>query len=249
MSYLKDRVRARVNAELNKAEAIWKEVGPFLQVHKLAEASAESIPSHIPGHSEVNPVKPKVDNFVCINVDIRDSTKHLMNHSGPEDKAVTGIQRIYYESTALFAGVYEVLEFYDGSITEFLGDGILGFFSASEDPQRSSQFGLSAGRDILKILTEEINPILFERYELPDMQIGVGLSLGRAFITTVGSEHHQHPKAIGESVFYASKICTGKNSIHVSEAFREALPTRNDGKGLEFISIKTNDQKAYKLVE
>jgi len=75
-----------------------------------------------------------------------------------------------------------------------------------------------------------INPILKNRYSLPAIEIGVGMSFSQAVITITGTSNFLKPTAFGKCVFYASKLSKGRNEVYADEALKIIWPKTEDGK-------------------
>lgn len=119
---------------LLRAQNIWNSVEGELLQKALRESYAERVPSNIPGHPEVG-LEPKVDDFVAMVVDMRDSTVHLAEASAGK---VSGLQRVFYETSTLLPTVARAIQFGSGKVTEYLGDGLLALFSVEPGADRKS---------------------------------------------------------------------------------------------------------------
>ena len=142
---LQNKVTTVCRYSLDEAENEWEytEAG-----QKLVEKSASlenrneslvildsAIPSNIPGHDLVD--KAKISDFIALVCDIRKSTQRLSTNL--VDARVNGIQRVFYETSALLPSLEVVIDHFSGSVTEYLGDGVLGFFPyLNDDEDRKS---------------------------------------------------------------------------------------------------------------
>lgn len=145
--------------------------------------------------------------------------------------SVSQLQRIFYETAALLPAAAKVIGYYDGKVTEYLGDGVLGMFLASEDRRSEAVRQASrAARGCLECVRSIVNPILKERYKLPSLSIGVGLAFSRAIIMAVGLPGYRLPKVFGECVFYATKLSRLENEIAVDERMNNIWPQSSGGK-------------------
>lgn len=216
----------KVNNALATAENVWGEVGHhFSQESYLIKEAVLAQATQIPGFPFVNDGEPKVSDFIAIFVDIRNSTKHLTQNISAK---ASMLKRVHFETTALFAAGGEIIEQYDGKITEYLGDGFLALFNVNEDRKVVYQ-AHSFAKKILNANNEIISPILYERYDLPPLDIGIGMAYSKAIVTLVGHNHKQ-PKALGECVYRASKLSDGKNEIHIDERLKQLWPKSKGGK-------------------
>ena len=71
---------------------------------------------------------------------------------------------------------------------------------------------------------------MYQRYQLPNLKVGIGIAYSKAIVTTVGIEGQFHPKAIGECVYRASKLSKGTNEILYDEKIKYLWPKSNGGK-------------------
>lgn len=249
-SDLGDLIDKAVAKGLDRAEKAWSEVGRnFIKKHVTAssESIMESVqPSIIPGHPWVADGTPKVSEFVALVVDMRDSTGHLKTCiNNPHIKE--GFQRIFYETSALFPAISEVVNFGDGVITEYLGDGALALFKVEQGDsieRLKEVHGLA--KNCVGEVRDIINEHLWERYELPALSLGAGISIGKAMVTLVGSDHGMQPRAIGQCVWEASKLSGGRNAVFLSESAKFIWPTAMRS-SMRFIREKIKDVYGYEL--
>jgi hypothetical protein len=238
----KEELRKLVDTALSTADKRWSDHGKRL--NKIAESRADIgagigappvfVPSHIPGHPVVETARPSVSPFIAWMLDMRDSTKHMMQAIGAPARA-SELHRIYLETTALLPAVAAIVNDRKGSVTEFQGDGALALFPFPED-QRPSEArdqavyeAFWAAEEALECVDTIINVALRKRYELPGIQVGVGLALSQALVTTVGLDERQQPTAFGQCVWRASKLSKGSGIIQVDERLYMAWPTSSDG--------------------
>jgi adenylate cyclase len=96
-----------------------------------------------------------------------------------------------------FAIVVEAAERHGGWVNKFEGDAALCVFgapTASDDPAGGA---LAAGREIRDRV----------RAELPDIDVGVGVSAGKAVAGNVGAEERFEYTVIGDPVNEAARLC------------------------------------------
>jgi class 3 adenylate cyclase len=241
-----------VKESLNKAEEHWDEGG-----HTLANYSeerftesydvkkAESEPSKIPGHSVVQDDKTVIDEFIAFVADIRNSSEHLICARSKKYSRVSGVQRVFYETSALLPAIAQTIKFERGNVTEYLGDGVLALFQV--DPNNKEEAIYAAHRsakntleDVRKIVNHELN----NRYSLPALDIGIGLAMSKTIVTLVGLEGEKHPKAIGECIYRATKLSCGTNRIYIDTQVKSAWPSTTGGR-LRFLSRELDGVNGY----
>jgi len=245
----KNQLKGIISDSLDKAEEHWKNGGSLLEesITREDSASFKVQSSNIPGHPMVQEDKTIIDEFIALVMDMRDSSNHLTQDLSSKVSRVTRLERIYYETSALLPAVEQTIKFGKGSVTEYLGDGILSFFKVDKDNTHKII------REVYKVATNImddtlpiVNDILNERYSLPPLEIGIGLSMSKALVTLMGLRGNKHPKAFGTCVFKATKLSSGKNEILTDEWLKDRWPSSSTGK-LRFKSKSIKGMKAYLL--
>ncbi len=129
---------ALVDISLDSAERVWGEHEPVFEAANetlamdMIAKRAEVAPSRIPDHPFVSSDRAFVSEYVCLVADMRDSSKHLMVAHSASKPTFTGMKRVYFETAALLPALDQTIQFEGGSVTEYLGDGVLGLFSVDE---------------------------------------------------------------------------------------------------------------------
>lgn len=197
---------------------------------ETALAKAEIMPSNIPGHDWVSDDRPLVDTFIAAVVDMRDSSKHLLQAISQKDAKVSQLQRVFYETSALLPAMAQTLKYQQGQVTEYLGDGVLALFRVEPGEEKNTIYKAHwASQDCIGEARTIVNKELARRYSLPPLDLGVGLSCSKAIVTLVGLDGDKHPKAIGECVYRAAKLSKGKNEVYVDAWLRQTWPRGNGG--------------------
>ncbi|PML45822.1 hypothetical protein BCT76_16325 [Vibrio tasmaniensis] len=241
-----------ISKSLDRAEAIWNTEGADLifESVSLEDSSqrgmdsidlikkSELVPSRIPGTPVVSSDENKVEEFIALVADMRDSTKHLMTRN--THGSVSELQRVYYETSALLPALDFTISKSDGSVTEYLGDGVLALFKVdSDDVGTSTRNAKWAATDCLEVVLPMVNDELFKRYELPDLQIGIGLAFSKALVTTMGLPGRLHAKAFGKCIYRATKLSNGANQILVDDQLKAKWPVNRNGGGFTFKRLKS----------
>ena len=235
---------------LENAESIWNAVGAEMGkiAKSLHNSLSESVKSTIPGHSLVDFAQPKVDDFIAIVADMRNSTEHLREAIGQQPPKPSQLQRVFYETAVLLPCLAKTIENEDGRVTEYLGDGVLGLFQLDRNDKSTAIYDANrAARNCLEMVDVVINPLLSKRHNLPPLRLGVGMAYSRAVVTVVGLPGFMQPKAFGECVFYATKFSCGNNEIYVDKNLERIWPTVNSGASIHFAPIKVKDLDAFRL--
>ncbi|HHB92740.1 MAG TPA: HAMP domain-containing protein [Thioploca sp.] len=118
----------------------------------------------------------------------------------------------------LYLGVMaDVITKYNGTINQFLGDGILVFFGApvhrDDDPERAVACAI-AMQQAMKVINEEL-----KTWEVAPLEMGIGINTGEVIVGNVGSEKRTHYSAIGNNVnlTYRIESYTIGGQIFISE--------------------------------
>lgn len=243
ISNLKQQLEYICKNHLNKAEEDWDISG----AHSLVESktvgmdsiSFEDSQSLIPGHENVSPFKPTVDDFIAVVCDIRNSSQRV----GTVIKVlkVNGIQRVFYETSALLPVIEATLESFGGKVTEYLGDGLLGFIKYEGDKQVYDVYHFS--KCCLTLSLDIVNEELKTRYNLPALQIGIGLAFSKALVRVVTNNH---VKAFGECVWKATKLSDGCNKVYIDDNLKAKWPKSNGG-SLNFSKTNHSTVNGYRL--
>lgn len=224
-----------INTALNIADKFWKESGGELEkeaslsalvmdgINESVNYSEESISTKIPNIDLISSNQSVNSELIAIVADMRDSTKHAKT----KIVNINPLRRIFLETSALLPAMEKAISINKGSVTEYLGDGVLGFFEFNED-------NIYRSYNAAKIIINEVRPMLNitlnTRYHLPEdgISIGVGLAKSQAIIYAAGIES-KHPKAFGSCVYDATKLSSGRNIIGVSNELEAVWPKANGG--------------------
>ncbi|GAB6059284.1 hypothetical protein JCM31598_24010 [Desulfonatronum parangueonense] len=192
-------------------------------------------------------MQPKVDTFIALVADMRDSSNHLLQAISDKKAKVSQLQRVFYETSALLPALAKTVADHNGKVTEYLGDGILALFKVNEKDRRNSiTSSYYAAKKCMEVNQDVVNKVILERYKLPPLSIGIGLAMSKAVITLVGLKNFSQPKVLGECVYRASKLSSGQNKIYVDTFLHESWPTSKGGK-LKFQRVKRSDVDGYMI--
>jgi adenylate cyclase len=98
---------------------------------------------------------------------------------------------------ALFAIVVEVTDAHGGFVNKFEGDAALCIFGAPVERPDAADAALRAARELSARLARE----------LPQIDVGIGVSAGRAVAGNVGAEQRFEYTVIGDPVNEAARLC------------------------------------------
>ena len=230
----KEQLNTIISDSLDSAETHWGNGGYLLQKSaqdgKMLESFNSSVESYIPGHEFVNENVTTIDEFIALVLDMRDSSKHLMSHISAKVTPITMLQRVYYETSALLPAMAFIISCESGSVTEYLGDGVLALFRVNnKSPEDSIYASHRAAKQCLTTGLTAVNEALKHRYSLPPIQIGIGMGHSKALVTLIGLSPQKQAKAFGECVFRATKLSNGINQIAIDETLKGKWPSSKDG--------------------
>lgn len=225
-----EKIKEILIIELEKAEKIWNDVKDNIfekGIKTFSSLNESYTPSTIPGFPLIKNGEGKVGQFIALVLDTRDSSKHLLQAISNKT-GVSQLQRVLYENTAINTIGLILVNQNQGSITEFLGDGFLSIFNAVE--ANSVYKPKKVAEEFLRLLETLINPLLKERYDLPELKVGIGIAYSKAIVTVIGFDEDLFPKAIGECVYRASKLSCGYNEILYDDSIKRFWPSSKGGK-------------------
>ncbi|HHZ8766651.1 TPA: adenylate/guanylate cyclase [Klebsiella quasipneumoniae] len=224
-----------INSSLDQAEAHWRNGGYKIALEMRKSHAQDSRDfaineSLMPGLPPIYEGQTIIGEFIALVADMRDSTNHLLQAISPKKADISDLQRVFYETSALLPSLAKVVSFHDGKTTEYLGDGILAFFLVDEEDKTDAMYrARRAANDIIGELRPLLNRIIFERYRLPEIDLGVGMGISKAIVSLVGLPKERQVKAFGECVFRATKLSSGRNEICVDTNLHAQWPTSKNG--------------------
>lgn len=99
----------------------------------------------------------------------------------------------------------EDIDFYDGYIDKYMGDGIMAIFGLGTESKESSAFqAVSAAIKMIKSL-DRFNEYLGSRFD-HQFRIGIGIHTGKVIVGNLGFRKKKEFTAIGDTVNTASRI-------------------------------------------
>lgn len=228
-------IKALAQEKMLDAETKWNQVKD--QFVELAEDSrslrkvAKAL-TQIPGYEllDEDETEVHVDDFVVLLADLRQSTKHLMNNYAAAQKGATELKRVFIETSVLLPCLAQAIRFGNGKVTEYLGDGLLAIFRVPEG--KGSKVVVEAHNSAEKCIEAVamiINPMIKEEYNLPPLEVGIGIARAKGIVNWVGLPGFMVPKVFSQAVFNASKCACGNNEILLAESAEALWPTVKSG--------------------
>ncbi len=106
-----------------------------------------------------------------------------------------------------FSELIPIIFKYKGTVNKFIGDAVMVIFGAPVENPDHPQNAVKCALEILKKVNDlRIKWVLED--EKPDIEIGIGISSGEAFVGNVGSEERFEYSAIGSTVNIANRLET-----------------------------------------
>jgi len=135
--------------------------------------------------------------MIVLYVDLVGST--TMTLELPEDKLAIIISSFAQEMAS-------VITLHGGYVLKFVGDAVIGYFVASENPLLAADNAISCAKSMLTVIQKGINPIL-NQYDYPDLMVKIGVDFGQSIVVRYGSNHDSaHVDLMGPAMNIASKI-------------------------------------------
>src|SRR3989338_1299611 len=135
--------------------------------------------------------------MIALYVDLVGST--TMTLELPEDKLAIIISSFALEMAS-------VITLHGGYVLKFVGDAVIGYFVASENPLLAADNAVSCAKSMLTVIQKGINPIL-NQYDYPDLMVKIGVDFGQSIVVRYGSNPDASPvDLMGPAMNIASKI-------------------------------------------
>ena len=180
--------------------------------------------------------------LVVLCVDLVGSTKLTLSLTPTELISIINI--FSTEMSMIISG-------YGGYVLKYVGDAVIGIFPADFDAQKACLNSIDCAKTMLKVLTQVINPVFYNK--LPPIEIKIGIDLGDSMVVLYGKNVDiAHIDIIGSGISIAAKITAlaKPNQILISENIFEtvlevlkdiSLKKLNIGeKNWDYNNIKTN---------
>lgn len=161
--------------------------------------------------------------------DVVDSTA-IAEEMDPEDWSVT--------MNRAFDLMVEAVQKYEGTVAQFLGDGILAFFGApvahEDDPQRAVWAALQIQDSIAELASD------LQRTEQIELRIRIGINTGPVIVGKVGSLESGTYSAMGDTLNTASRVQSAAepSSVSVTESTYRLISRVFDATDLGAVEVK-----------
>lgn len=103
-----------------------------------------------------------------------------------------------------FEHMVEVIARYRGTVSEFMGDGILAFFgaplTAEDDPERAVACAIEMQNMLVAVNAKQ------RKFNLPELAMGIGINTGKVVVGNIGSEKRAKYGVVGMPINVAFRI-------------------------------------------
>lgn len=209
-------------------------LAPSSGAHARAASCGHATKTLIPGYPVLDVDRPSVGEFVAFVADMRNSSARF-SEAAAFPHVRCGLQRIFYETSALIPAIAHTAARAGGQATELLGDGLLILFHIERGKREQviARACAAAARCIDSSIAC-VNDLLWQRHRLPPLKIGIGLAYGPAIVKVVDA-NGRHPKVIGQCIWDATKLSGGENAIGLSRPLQDFLRAKGFNERFEVI--------------
>jgi adenylate cyclase len=216
----KDRLNAKLTEELrvfneNLQKMVEEKTGSFLKLH---DTFGRYLPDKVIEQLMNSPNGPSLwaeKRYITImTTDIRGFTPLAEKYSS---ETVVHLLNYY------FSVMVEIINAYNGTIIEFLGDSILCIFGAPLDDSRHADKAVTCALRMQSAM-KEVND-WNRKNSFPEIEMGIAINTGEAIVGNIGSSRVMKYNVIGNSVNLSSRIesYTTGGQVMISEYTYNAL--------------------------
>lgn len=218
---------------LNAANMIRTDKGTIVDSDTLLRRTRSRIQASIRDGYQYDGIPNYSDNFlrrnvfkrfdsVVLYVDLVGSTKMAL---GLPDGKLAVIMSSFAQEMAIAISAHQ------GLVLKFMGDAVIGYFVATDNPLMAADRSVSCAKSMLRIINQGINPIL-SKDGYPELQIKIGLDYGTNVVVRYGQDPDKaYVDLMGLSMNMASKIqsMAAPDQILVGEdVYRRLHPSTKD---------------------
>ncbi|MBR4503199.1 MAG: PAS domain-containing protein [Clostridia bacterium] len=135
----------------------------------------------------------------------------------PSERLITMLNH-YFEVMAA------VIKKYQGTVIEFLGDGLFVVFGAPQSMPEHAKAAVSCALEMLNAMAD-VNTWNHE-HGFPDLEMGIGINSGPAVVGNIGSAHKMKYGCMGETVNMAGRLegLSLGGEVCITECTRKKIP-------------------------
>ena len=137
-----------------------------------------------------------------------------------------------------FEHMVDVIARYRGTVSEFMGDGILAFFgaplNAEDDPERAVACAIEMQNTLAAVNSKQ------RKFNLPELAMGIGINTGKVVVGNIGSEKRAKYGVVGLPINVAFRIesFTAGGQILMSPSTYEKVSQLVRTSGKEEVTFK-----------
>src|SRR5919108_2039344 len=133
-----------------------------------------------------------------------------------------GEETVYTLMQGCFARMMDAVHRYEGTITQFLGDGVMALFGAPIAHEDSARRAVAAALEMQKSLEEYSGEV--KREHKIECRFRVGINTGPVIVGSIGENLEMDYTALGDTINTASRLQTAAEpgTAYVSETTRRA---------------------------
>lgn len=149
-----------------------------------------------------------------------------------------------------FARMVDCVFRHDGALDKFIGDAVMAYWGVPEPGEQDARHALAAAfdmqRELLALNTR------WRREGRPELQVGIGVHAGDAFVGNIGSPRRLEFTLIGDTVNVANRLCglAAGGQVLASDALCEVLPAEEPRMVRADLSVRRNsgdDARVWQL--
>jgi class 3 adenylate cyclase/tetratricopeptide (TPR) repeat protein len=131
-------------------------------------------------------------------------------------------EQVYSLMQGCVARMMDAVHRYEGTVTQFLGDGVMALFGAPIQHEDSARRAIAAALDMQRALNQYAVEVK-ERHTI-DCRFRVGLNTGPVIVGSIGDNLDMDYTAIGDTINIASRLETAAEpgTVYLSDATRRA---------------------------
>jgi class 3 adenylate cyclase len=147
-------------------------------------------------------------------------------------------EHVYTLMQGCFARMMDAVHRYEGTITQFLGDGVMALFGAPIAHEDSARRAVAAALEMQRALEEYAGEVK-QRHTI-DCAFRVGLNTGPVIVGKIGDNLDMDYTAIGDTINTASRLesAAEPGTVYLSEATRRAAQDYFEFEPLGELSLK-----------
>jgi class 3 adenylate cyclase len=159
-------------------------------------------------------------------------------------------EQVYSLMQGCVARMMDAVHRYEGTVTQFLGDGVMALFGAPIQHEDSARRAVAAALDMQRLLNQYAIDVR-EKHTI-DCRFRVGLNTGPVIVGSIGDNLDMDYTAIGDTINIASRLETAAEpgTVYLSDATHRAAEDYFEFEDLGALELKGKGEpvRAFKAV-